>query len=142
MRSSRLATFDGKDIMVPNERFITTRFVNWTHHDPRQRYEVPFTVTYDTDIHIVAPLVVKAVLKIPGILLEPETPECELKSFGETGVRFAIKFWVNGIDDGKNSYTSDVLYAVWDALKSAGISMSTSARNVRVDETPSSKKEK
>jgi small-conductance mechanosensitive channel len=141
MRSSRLATFDGKDIMVPNERFITTRFVNWTHNDPRQRYEVPFTVSYDTDIHKVAPLIVKAVSKISGILLEPEKPECELKSFGDTGVKFAVKFWVEGIDDGKNSYTSDVMYAVWDALKSAGIDMKMPARQVSlIDATPTRKK--
>ncbi|MCI5045119.1 MAG: mechanosensitive ion channel, partial [Aquisalinus sp.] len=42
MRSATLETPDGKDIMVPNEQFITTAFTNWTHKDPRQRYEVKF----------------------------------------------------------------------------------------------------
>ena len=123
MRQSRLGTFDGKDIMVPNDRFITTRVVNWTHADPRQRYEVPFTVTYDTDIHAVPALVVKALLKIKGVLREPEMPECALKSFGETNINFIAKFWVEGIDDGVNSFTSDALFAIWDALKAAGIKM-------------------
>ncbi len=123
MRQSRLGTFDGKDIMVPNDRFITTRVINWTHADPRQRYEVPFTVTYDTDLHSVPPLIVKALLKIKGVLRAPEMPECALKSFGETSVAFTAKFWVEGIDDGVNSYTSDALFAIWDALKDAGIAM-------------------
>ena len=123
MRQSRLGTFDGKDIMVPNDRFITTRVVNWTHADPRQRYEVPFTVTYDTDIHEVPTLVVKALLKIKGVLREPEMPECALKAFAETNINFIAKFWVEGIDDGVNSYTSDALFAIWDALKAAGIKM-------------------
>ena len=141
MRSSILTTYDGKDIMVPNERFVTTRFVNWTHDDPRQRYEVPFTVSYDTDIHKVAPLIAKAMAKLPALLQEPEKPECELKSFGDNGVKFAVKFWVNGIDDGKNSYCSDVMYAVWDALKSAGIDMKMPARQVSLVDTVG-KKEK
>ena len=141
MRSSILTTYDGKDIMVPNERFVTTRFVNWTHDDPRQRYEVPFTVSYDTDIHKVAPLIANAMAKLPALLQEPEKPECELKSFGDNGVKFAVKFWVNGIDDGKNSYCSDVMYAVWDALKSAGIDMKMPARQVSLVDTPG-KKEK
>ena len=51
MRSSTLETFDGKEIMVPNEKFITTQFINWTREDPRQRYEVEFSVSYDTDLH-------------------------------------------------------------------------------------------
>ncbi|MEL0018295.1 MAG: mechanosensitive ion channel domain-containing protein, partial [Rickettsiales bacterium] len=38
MRSATLETFDGKDIMVPNEKFITTAFTNWTHNNKRQRY--------------------------------------------------------------------------------------------------------
>lgn len=31
MRSTILKTFEGKDIMVPNDSFITTSFTNWTH---------------------------------------------------------------------------------------------------------------
>src|SRR5436190_2266941 len=50
MRSSTLQTGDGKDIMVPNEKFITSAFVNWTKSD-RQRHEVIFSVPYDSDIH-------------------------------------------------------------------------------------------
>lgn len=37
MRSATLETFDGKDIMVPNEKFITTSFTNWTHNNNLQR---------------------------------------------------------------------------------------------------------
>ena len=142
MRSSTLATYDGKDIMVPNERFITTRFVNWTHRDPAQRYEVPFSVSYDTDIHKVAPLIVKAISKVPGILAKPEAPQCELKSFGNSGVQFTAKFWVNGIDDGQNNYTSDVLYAIWDALKVAKIEMPSGAQYVRVADAEAKPKKK
>jgi small-conductance mechanosensitive channel len=123
MRQSRLGTFDGKDIMVPNDRFITTRMINWTHADPRQRYEVPFTVTDDTNLHNLPPLIAKALLKLKGVLREPEMPECALKSFNDTKISFTAKFWVEGIDDGVNSYTSDALFAIWDALQDAGISM-------------------
>lgn len=142
MRQSRLGTFDGKDIMVPNDRFITTRVVNWTHADPRQRYEVPFTVTYDTDIHAVPPLIVKALLKLKGVLREPEMPECALKSFGDTAVNFTAKFWVEGIDDGVNSYTSDALFAVWDALKEAGIKMKAPPPQIQYVSAPDPRKAK
>lgn len=142
MRSSTLTTYDGKDIMVPNERFITTRFVNWTHTDQSQRYEVPFSVSYDTDIHNVSPLIVKAISKVAGILIKPEAPQCELKRFGDCGVCFVAKFWVNGIDDGPNNYTSDVMYAVWDALKAAKIEMPSGAQYVRVATSETPKREK
>ncbi len=130
MRSSTLSTFDGKDIMVPNERFITTRFVNWTHADPRQRYEVPFVVTYETDMHKVPTLIEKAVSSHKTVLQEPEPVSCEIKKFGDFGVHFAVKFWVNGIDDGPNNFTSDVHFLVWDALQKAGIKMATPLHQV------------
>jgi len=41
--------------------------------------------------------------------------------FGDNGIDFAIEFWVEGIDDGKNKYTSDVLFVVWNTLKDNGI---------------------
>jgi small-conductance mechanosensitive channel len=125
MRSSTLETFDGKEIMVPNERFITTRFVNWTRADPRQRYEVPFVVAYDTDLHKVPPLIEAAMGTHPSVLQEPERVSCELKKFGDFGAHFAVKFWVNGIDDGPNNFTSDVHFLVWDALQKGKIKLAT-----------------
>ncbi len=121
IRSTVLETFDGKEIVVPNERFITQRFVNWTHDDPRQRYEVEFMVSYDTDLHAVPPIIEQAVLKHPRVLREPEMPDCELRGFADHGVKFAVEFWVEGVDDGPNKFSSDVLFLVWDALKENGI---------------------
>ena len=121
MRSSTLETFDGKQIMVPNEKFITTRVTNWTHTDPRQRYEVPFAVTFESDPTKVQALVEKAVGKCNGVLQEPQSPACEIKGFGENGIGLVVKFWALGLDDGKNSFTSDVAASIWGALHGAKI---------------------
>jgi small-conductance mechanosensitive channel len=132
MRSSTLETYDGKEIMVPNEKFITTRFVNWTRADPRQRYEVPFVVAYDTDLHKVPPLIEKAISTHPTVLQEPEKVSCELKKFGDFGAHFSVKFWVNGIDDGPNNFTSDVHFLVWDALQKGKIKLATPHHQVAI----------
>jgi len=109
-RSMILETYDGRWIVVPNEDFITTRVVNYSDQGSANRYESDFSVSYDTDINLVPALVEAAVSKHPEVLNDPFPPECELRGFGESGINFAVKFWVNGIDDGKNKYTSDVLY--------------------------------
>jgi len=132
MRSSTLETFDGKEIMVPNEKFITTQFTNWTRDDPRQRYEVEFSVSYDSDLHEVKKLVEEAVAKHPRVLGEPEDPDCELRGFGDSGVNFAIEFWVDGLDDGKNKFSSDVLFLIWDVLKENNITIPFPQRDVRI----------
>ena len=132
MRSSTLETFDGKEIMVPNEKFITSRFINWTRDDPRQRYEVEFSVSYDSDLHQVKELVEEAVRTHPRVLSDPESPDCELRGFGDNGVEFAVEFWVSGLDDGKNKFSSDVLFLVWDVLKENHITIPFPQRDVRI----------
>ena len=116
-RSMILETYDGRWIVVPNEDFITTRVVNYSDQGSANRYEADFSVSYDTDINLVPALVEAAVSKHPEVLDDPFPPDCELRGFGESGINFAVEFWVNGIDDGKNKYTSDVLFIIWNTLK-------------------------
>ena len=120
-RAAILETFDGKWVVVPNEDFIVTRVVNYSDAGSAKRYEAPFSVSYDTDINRVPALIEAAVAALPFVLQQPDPPDCELRGFGELGVDFACEFWVNGIDDGKHRYTSQVLFAIWNALKDNGI---------------------
>lgn len=116
-RAVILETYDGKWIVVPNEDFIVTRVVNYSDSGSANRYEAPFSVSYDTDINKIPELVETAIAKHPEVLDKPFPPDCELRALGESGVEFAVEFWVNGIDDGKNKFTSDVLFIIWNVLK-------------------------
>jgi potassium-dependent mechanosensitive channel len=120
-RAAVLETFDGRWIVVPNEDFIVTRVTNYSDSGSANRYEAPFSVSYKTDINLVPGIIEAAVARLDFVLTDPEGPDCELRGFGESGVDFACEFWVNGIDDGRNKYTSQVLFAIWNALKDAGI---------------------
>ncbi len=120
-RAAILETFDGRWIVVPNEDFITTRVINYSDSGSANRFEAPFSVSYDTDINKVPPLIEAAVARLDFVLDKPEGPDCELRAFGDSGVEFAVEFWANGLDDGKNRFTPQVLFAIWNALKAEGI---------------------
>ena len=120
-RATFLETFDGRWIVVPNEDFITTRVVNYSDSGSANRLEAAFSVSYDTNINAVPAIIEAAVATHPGVLEAPEPPDCELRGFGESGIDFVVEFWVNGIDNGKNKYMSDVLFLVWNALRNNGI---------------------
>ena len=132
MRSTTVETTDGKDIMVPNTTFTEGTYENWTHKDPRQRYEVHFQVAYDTDIDRLEDILIPVISGYDKVLMEPEEPDLELREFGDFGIKFAIEFWVSGIDDGPNKFTSDLNFMVWRALKDAGIQMPLPQREVRM----------
>ena len=131
-RATFLETFDGRWIVVPNEDFITTRVVNYSDSGSANRLEAAFSVSYDTDINKVPAIIEAAVAAHPGVLDTPEPPDCELRGFGDSGIDFVVEFWVNGIDDGKHKYTSDVLFLVWNALKDNGIEIPYPHRVVEI----------
>ena len=135
-RAMILETYDGRWIVVPNEDFITTRVVNYSDQGSANRYEAEFSVSYDTDINRVPEIIEAAVSKHSEVLSKPFPPDCELRGFGESGIDFAVEFWVNGIDDGKNKYTSDVLFLIWNALRDNGITIPYPHRVVEFKNNP------
>ncbi|RKQ69370.1 mechanosensitive ion channel-like protein [Litorimonas taeanensis] len=117
MRSTTVATADGKDIIVPNTSFTEGAYENWTHDNPLQRYEVDFGVAYDTDLDALVPIIRDAVLEHPDVLGEPDLPSVEFRSFGDSAINMCVEFWCEGVDDGPNKFTSDVGFIIWRALK-------------------------
>jgi small-conductance mechanosensitive channel len=123
MRSSTLTTGDGKEIMIPNERFVTTQFTNWTKTDRLQKYDVPFHVPYGCDLRKVQKIVVKALAEHPEVLRAPHGPGCDLENFAGHGVKFHATYWVESRDNDVKSYGSDIRFLIWEALKAAKIEM-------------------
>jgi small-conductance mechanosensitive channel len=131
-RAAILETYDGKWIVVPNEDFIVTRVVNYSDSGSANRYDVAFSVSYDTDINRIPDIVGPAVQELVFVLDAPEPADVELDGFGDNGIDFVVEFWVNGIDDGKNKYRSHVRFAIWNALKDAGIEIPFPQRVVEI----------
>ncbi len=131
-RAAILETVDGRWIVVPNEDFIVTRVTNYSDSGSANRYEVPFSVSYDTDINVIPALIEEAVAALPQVLSEPEAPDCELRGFGDSGVDFVVEFWINGIDEGTNKASPDVLFAIWNTLKAHNIEIPYPQRVVEI----------
>lgn len=131
-RAAILETYDGKWIVVPNEDFIVTRVINYSDSGSANRYDVSFSVSYDTDINRIPDIVAPAVAALDFVLDAPQSPDVELDNFGDSGIEFIIEFWVNGIDDGRFKYRSHVRFAVWNALKDAGIEIPFPQRVVEI----------
>lgn len=137
MRYAVLETYDGKDILVPNEKFISSLMVNWTHKDPKQRYRVDFSVPYATDIRSMVELIKAAVAEheqvISGLDVPfEERPDCEIDSFGDSGINMFVEFWMYGIDDGKNRVGGDLLLTILETLRENGIEMPFPQREVKI----------
>jgi small-conductance mechanosensitive channel len=133
MRSTTVATADGKDIIVPNTSFTEGAYENWTHDSPLQRYEVDFYVGYDTDLDALVPLIRDAILEHPDMLGEPDLPSVEFRKFDASAIHMCVEFWCLGVDDGPNKFTSDAGFIIWRTLKDNGIKVPYPQRTVTLN---------
>jgi small-conductance mechanosensitive channel len=137
MRFATLETYDGRDIVVPNETFVSEAFVNWTHHDNKQRYAIEFSVGYDTDLDFALPLFRDTIASHPQVLSGPdytddEQPDSEIKEFGDSGIVIECEFWMVGIDDGPNRVRADLYLMIWTVCREHGIVMPFPQREVKI----------
>lgn len=137
MRSTILETFDGKDIVVPNETFVTSSFVNWTHADNKQRYAIEFQVAYDTDMEKLVEILKEVVASHPQVLSgenasPEEQPDAEISGFGDSGVDILIEYWMEGVDDGINRVDADLNMMIWKTFKENNIQFPFPQREVRL----------
>jgi len=137
MRHGILETYDGKDIMVPNELFITSSYTNWTHKDKRQRYSLHFQVAYSTNLDRLFDLTREICKAHPKVLSDPNLPiefqpDAEIEGFGESGIEILVEFWMNGIDDGENRVGADLMHSIWRMIQEQGMQIPFPQREIRI----------
>jgi len=129
MRSSRVRTLDGIDLIVPNADFISARVANWTLADPVRRVSVSVGVAYGTRPQRVIELLLGVAQGHPEVLPSPQ-PEALFRGFGESSLDFELRIWT----DGRLLYRvqSDIAVAVYDALEQAGITIPFPQRDLHL----------
>jgi len=137
MRYAVLETYDGKDVLVPNEKFISSLMINWTHKDPKQRYRVDFSVPYATDVRSMVEFIKVAVAEHEQVISGEdvpfeERPDCEIDSFGDSGINMFVEFWMIGVDDGKNRVGGDLMLTILETLRANGIEIPFPQREVKI----------
>jgi small-conductance mechanosensitive channel len=118
VRSSNISTFDGAEVVVPNNNLISNNLINWTLSDSIKRIEINIGATYDADPNKVIQLLGEAALSCEKVLKTPH-PLPLLNDFGSSSLNFKLRFWVpveNGL-----SAKSDVSIAIYNKFKENNI---------------------
>jgi len=117
-----VTTRDGREYLVPNEDLITSQVVNWSHTNTRVRLEVEFGVAYSADPLEVRALAIEAAKSARRVLAVP-SPVCHLTEFGDSSVNYLLRFWITDPSAGVVNIRSEVLIALWYALKQSDIAI-------------------
>lgn len=130
-RYTLIETADGKDVLIPNEDFITQRTTNWTYSNRKARVTIEVGVGYESDLHLARKIMTEAASTHPRCLKDP-APACFVDRFGDSAIVLILYFWVADVTDGRLEPKSDTILAIWDAFRKHGISIPYPQREVRV----------
>ncbi len=130
-RHTLIECFDGKEIMVPNEDFITSKVTNWTYSNNRARIEIVIGVAYESDLQKVRDIMTTCASENPRCLKYPEI-ECYVTNFGEYDIKFTLYFWVSDITQGRMSAKSDVMMQIWNSFKENNIHVPVPQRETKL----------
>jgi small-conductance mechanosensitive channel len=129
-RYTLIESFDGKEIMIPNEDFIINKVGNWTYSNNRSRIEIQVGVAYGSDLALVKEILLNCAKENPLCLSYPEV-DCFLTEFGDYDIKFILYFWINDIVRGRLGPKSEVLMSIWSRLKENNIEIPLPQREIR-----------
>ncbi len=89
---TRVKTFDGKVIYIPNHKVMNDQLVNSSAR-PNRRLDIDFFIPYDQDVDKVKGLVGE-ILKEAAIVLEKPAPRVVIDKFSPNFMEMKARFWV------------------------------------------------
>jgi small-conductance mechanosensitive channel len=130
LRSSTVRTWDGAEVVIPNSRFISQEFTNWTLSDRQRRIDIPVGVAYGSDPERVIEILLEVARAHPDILEEPE-PTAIFETFGNSSLDFQLRGWTTRFDRWRLS-RSELAVGINRALAEAGITIPFPQRDLHL----------
>ncbi len=130
LRASRLRTFNGSEVVVPNGELISNRLINWTLSDRRRRLEATVGVAYGSDLDQVH-AILHGVLEADTEVMSDPAPLVIFEAFGDSALNFRMLFWIQNLDIGLTT-TDRINTAIAHALEAGGIEVPFPQRDVHI----------
>lgn len=134
---TKLDTFSGQRVMLPNSRLVAGKIVNYTVRGVR-RADLSVSASYGDSAGAVRAACLKAIGRTPNILPDP-APQVVLAAYGESAVEYRVRFWARTEDfwDAHNT----ALEEIRRCFEEDGVTMTYNHLNVHlVDKTDTKEK--
>lgn len=113
LRSTTLIDEDNMEVVLPNQAFVTDRFINWTLNNTITRIQIVMKINSGADLLLVRQLLLQAASEAEKVMKEEE-PSVNLTQFGDGWVEHELNVYVAELDD--RSATRNFLYQRIDQL--------------------------
>lgn len=129
-RYTVIRALNGRESIVPNEMMITQRIENASLADTRVAVTTDVQVAYGTDLGVLMPRIVDAVLAVPRVLADP-APGVLLTAFAADGLQLRVAFWIADPQNGQLGPVSGVNLALLRLFDEMGVEVPYPQRVVR-----------
>lgn len=130
VRSSRVLTYDGAEVVVPNGNLISEEVINWTLSSNNKRQELKFKASTNANPQEIVEILKEMVLKNPKVISEP-APLSLFEGYGDGTLDFRLLFWTH-VDVGLST-KSEVALAIYDELKKRGYELPVEKRVIKIE---------
>lgn len=100
---TKLSTFDGKIILIPNGNVTSARLINYTE-TPTRRVEMSFDISYESDFSVARTLILSAVSE-DKMMLDDPAPIVRMSGYKESSISIDVLVWVKNEDYMEARYT-------------------------------------
>ncbi len=100
IRATHITDSDRKEVIVPNQIFLTSQLINWTLTDTVTRIVLEYSVnrSSDLDLELVRKLLLQATQENTRVLRDP-APTVQLKTYGTSTLDHELKIYVRELSD-------------------------------------------
>lgn len=141
IRAIKVRTFEQQEVVVPNSSIITKPFTNWTGGDDIYRTMFYVRVSYDCDPHEAIDIISQIVNAHEAVVKTPAA-KVVLNDFTESCMLIRVQYFTHVLGDtGLLDVRSQILFAIWDAFRQAGIKIPFPQQDVHLKQLPNASPE-
>ncbi|MDE5853643.1 MAG: mechanosensitive ion channel family protein [Ruminococcus sp.] len=100
---TKMRTFDGKSILIPNGKVSDAKLINYTE-TPTRRIDLKYDISYTANYDKARQIIMTAVMENSMILGDP-APIIRMNSHNDSSISIAVLVWVNNSDYNEVRYT-------------------------------------
>ncbi len=120
LRSTRIRTYDGAEVTIPNAQMGNSKIVNetGTRIEKKFRLKVPIGVSYETDIEEAEKILLDIAKEFDDVCDEPE-PSVVFLNFGASSLDLELRVWLP--DPSKRGIKNDINRRILEEFRKAKI---------------------
>ncbi|RAK02272.1 mechanosensitive ion channel-like protein [Larkinella arboricola] len=121
IRSSRLLTTEGSEVIIPNGDLLSGQVINWTINHKAKRIELTIKADAEHELSTLKTVIREEITKHPNSV-KRQKPEIFLSTITGDAVELKVRTWINSVNK-EDQFRSEILLNVYRRFKEAGIKM-------------------